>query len=40
VDYDISHSDMRIRITDSDAYFYTDGESARIDHSPKTLGLK
>jgi hypothetical protein len=39
VDYDISHSDMRIRIIDTDAYFYTDGTDARIDHSPETLGI-
>ena len=40
VDYDIRHTDMRIRIIDSDAYFYTDGDYAKVDHSPETLGLK
>jgi hypothetical protein len=39
-DYDLRHSDMRVRIIDFDAFFYTDGEDARIDHSPDTLGLK
>jgi hypothetical protein len=39
VDYDLRHSDMRVRITDSDAFFYTDGAGARVDHSPATLGL-
>lgn len=39
-DYDIKHSDMRVVIKDSDAYFYEDGNSARVDHSPETLGLK
>ena len=40
VDYDIRHTDMRIRIIDSDAYFYTDGDYAKVDHSPETLGIK
>lgn len=40
VDYDIRHSDMRIRIVDSDAFFYQDGASNIIDHSPDTLGIK
>jgi hypothetical protein len=40
VDYDICHTDMRVRITDPDAFFYVDGEHARIDHSPATLGIK
>ena len=40
VDYDIRHTDMRVRITDSDAFFYVDGEHALIDHSPATLGIK
>jgi hypothetical protein len=40
VDYDILHTDMRIKIIDSDAFFYVDGEDARVDHSPDTLGIK
>jgi len=40
VDYDLCHSDLRIKITDTDAHFYVDGEHARIDHSPETLGIK
>lgn len=40
VDYDIHHTDMRVKIIDSDAFFYTDGEHASVDHSPDTLGIK
>jgi hypothetical protein len=40
VDYDICHTDMRVKIIDSDAFFYTDGEEARVDHAPATLGIK
>jgi hypothetical protein len=40
VDYDLRHSDMRVRIVDSDAFFYVDETSACIDHSPDTLGIK
>ena len=40
VDYDIRHCDMRIKIIDSDAFFYTDEKGACVDHSPETLGLK
>lgn len=40
VDYDIRHCDMRIKIIDSDAHFYVDGDHARIDHAPETLGIK
>ena len=25
---------------DLDAYFYTDGDYAKVDHSPETLGIK
>ena len=39
-DYDICHTDMRVKIMDSDAFFYTDGDDARVDHSPDTLGIK
>lgn len=38
-DYDLRHSDMRIKIIDSDAHFYTDGEYACVDHAPETLGI-
>ena len=40
VDYDLRHSDMRVKIIDSDAFFYVDGDHARVDHSPDTLGIK
>ena len=40
VDYDICHTDMRVKIVDEDAFFYTDGDDARLDHSPDTLGIK
>ena len=40
VDYDLRHCDMRIKIIDSDAFFYTDEIGACIDHSPDTLGIK
>lgn len=40
IDYDLRHSDMRIKIIDSDAYFYTKGKHSTLDHSPETLGIK
>ena len=40
VDYDLRHCDMKVRIVDSDAFFYTDEKGSTIDHSPETLGLK
>ena len=40
VDYDLRHSDMRVRIVDSDAFFYSDDKGEWIDHSPATLGIK
>jgi hypothetical protein len=40
VDYDICHTDMVVVIRDSDAYFYTDGADARVDHAPATLGSR
>jgi hypothetical protein len=40
VDYDLRHSDMRVKIVDSDAFFYVDDKGACIDHSPGTLGIK
>jgi hypothetical protein len=39
-DYDIHHADMRIKIIDSDAFFYSDEQGDSIDHSPDTLGIK
>ena len=39
-DYDLRHTDMRIRIIDSDAFFYSDEQGDSIDHSPATLGIK
>jgi hypothetical protein len=40
VDYDIHHTDMRVRIVDEDAFFYSDETGEWIDHSPATLGIK
>ena len=40
VDYDLRHSDMRVKIVDSDAFFYVDDKGACIDHSLDTLGIK
>lgn len=40
VDYDLRHSDMRIKIIDSDAFFYQDKDFSKLDHSPATLGLE
>jgi hypothetical protein len=40
VDYDLRHSDMRIKIIDPDAFFYSDDKGNCVDHSPETLGLK
>ena len=40
IDYDLRHSDMRVKIVDEDAFFYSDDKGDRIDHSPDTLGLK
>ena len=39
-DYDIHHTDMRIRIIDEDAFFYSNDKGDSIDHSPATLGIK
>jgi len=39
VDYDLMHSDLSITITDPDAFFYNDEFTARLDHSPATLGI-
>ena len=40
VDYDICHTDMRVKIMDSDAFFYTRDKDTWVDHSPATLGIK
>ena len=40
VDYDICHTDMRVKIMDSDAFFYTRDKDTWVDHSPDTLGIK
>jgi hypothetical protein len=40
VDYDLRHSDMKVKIMDSDAFFYIDDQSACIDHAPNTLGIE
>lgn len=38
--YSILHSDLSLRITDSEAYFYVfDDGVALLDHAPATLGL-
>jgi hypothetical protein len=39
-DYDLRHCDMRVRIVDSDAFFYSDDQGDCVDHSPATLGIK
>ena len=38
IDYDLQHSDLCVTITDPDAFFYTDNNQDRLDHSPATLG--
>lgn len=42
-DYDFCHSDLKVRIIDSDCALYSlEGESDRLilDHAPATLGLE
>ena len=39
-DYDLTHSDLCVTITDPDAAFYSEPRSDRLDHSPATLGIK
>jgi hypothetical protein len=39
-DYNLRHSDMKVKIMDSDAFFYSDEQGDCIDHAPATLGLK
>lgn len=36
-DYDIDHTDLQVKITDEDAYFYG---GKILDHAPETLGLE
>ena len=38
VDYELTHSDLTVTIDDVDAFFYSDEFTARLDHSPSTLG--
>jgi hypothetical protein len=38
VDYDLRHTDMKVKIVDSDAFFYSDEQGDCVDHSPATLG--
>ena len=38
-DYDLTHSDLCVTITDPDAAFYSEPRSDRLDHSPATLGI-
>ena len=40
VDYDLRHTDMRIKIVDSDAFFYSDDKGDLIDHAPATVGIE
>ena len=39
-DYDIVHSDMRVKIIDADAFFYEENGVQHLDHSPATLGIE
>jgi hypothetical protein len=39
-DYDLTHSDLCVTISDEDAAFYSEPKSDRLDHSPETLGIK
>jgi len=42
IDYDLTHSDLRVTITDPDAFFYRADRHDnldRLDHSPATLGI-
>jgi hypothetical protein len=38
VDYDLTHSDLSVTITDTDAFFYRGDNRDRLDHAPATLG--
>jgi hypothetical protein len=39
IDYDLTHSDLCVTITDEDAAFYSEPRSDRLDHRPETLGI-
>ena len=39
-DYDLTHSDLCVTITDEDAAFYSVPKSDRLDHNPETVGIK
>ena len=39
-DYDLTHSDLCVTITDEDSAFYSEPRSDRLDHSPATLGIE
>lgn len=42
IDYDLTHSDLHVTITDTDAFLYSDehhDNMYRLDHSPATLGI-
>lgn len=39
VDYALHHSDLVVRIADTDAFFYQDSDGACLDHGPATLGI-
>ena len=39
-DYDLTHSDLCVTISDEDSAFYSDPQSDSLDHSPETLGIK
>jgi hypothetical protein len=39
IDYDLTHSDLCVIITDPDAFFYRGDNIDRLDHSPATLGI-
>jgi len=38
VDYDIIHSDLKVKIQDQDACFYNGNKIKTLDHAPSTLG--
>ena len=39
-DYDIRHSDLRIKIIDPDAHLYETNGHLELDHSPGTLDIE
>ena len=39
-DFDLRHSDLKVRITDGDASFYEHEKFRLLDHSPEVLGLE